>query len=135
MLSKFKNWFSKSEFDELETTKQIPKNIEVKFLLKVDNIDIGLLYCNEGEWTFKYANDFKQHTAVYNHIVGFPDIDKVYQSEALWPFFKVRIPGLKQPAIQEIIKSEKIDTANEAALLKRFGITTISNPYTLVAVA
>ena len=62
-----------------------------------------------------------------------PDLDKVYKKETLWPFFLVRIPGLKQPAIKEIIEKENIDSQNEAALLKRFGKHSISNPYELIS--
>ena len=69
---------------------------------------------------------------IYNRIIGFPDLDKTYKSELLWPFFQVRIPGLKQPAIQEILKNEKIDEFNEVQLLKRFGKKIIANPYELV---
>jgi HipA-like protein len=89
------------------------------------------LYCEKGEWYYKYADDFKSHSEEYNRIVGFPDLDKTYKSDSLWPFFQIRIPGLKQPAIQEILEKEKIDQANEVALLKRFGKKTISNPYEL----
>jgi HipA-like protein len=130
MLSKIKKWFSKDE-DELDMQVQLPKEEEAKFILKVDDILIGILYCQKGEWFFKYTDDFKKNTDKYNRITGFPDLDKTYHSENLWPFFQIRIPGLKQPAIQEILKKEKIDKANEVALLKRFGQKTITNPYEL----
>ena len=131
MLRKFMNWFSKSE-DDIELQVQLPADEDARFLLKVDNIHIGTLYCEKGEWYFKYADEFKNYSDEYNRIVGFPDLDKTYKSDALWPFFQIRIPGLKQPAVQEIIKKEKIDQENEVALLKRFGEKTISNPYELV---
>ncbi|MCB9055535.1 MAG: HipA N-terminal domain-containing protein [Chitinophagales bacterium] len=130
MLRKIKNWFSKNE--ELEMQVQIPKDEEAKFILMVDNIRIGELYCQKGEWYFKYTDDFKNHSNEYNRITGFSDINKTYKSETLWPFFQIRIPGLKQPAIQEILTNEKIDKENEIALLKRFGKKTISNPYELI---
>jgi hypothetical protein len=60
-------------------------------------------------------------------------LTKVYRKDSLWPFFLVRIPGLKQPAIKEIIEKENIDTENEVELLKRFGQKSISNPYELIA--
>lgn len=130
MLSKIKKWFSKSE-DNLEMQVQLPKDEEAKFILMVDDISIGTLHCQKGEWFFKYTDDFKKHTGGYNRITGFPDLNKTYQSDMLWPFFQVRIPGLKQPAIQEILEEEKIDKANEVALLKRFGRKTITDPYEL----
>jgi hypothetical protein len=58
-------------------------------------------------------------------------LTKEYTSPTLWPFFRVRIPGLKQPAVREIILKENLDIENEAALLKRFGERTISNRYIL----
>jgi HipA-like protein len=131
MLRKLINWFSKSE-DGVEMQVQLPKDEAAKFFLTVDKIRIGTLYFEKGEWYFKYADDFKHHSDEYNRIVGFPDLDKTYKSDSLWPFFQIRIPGLKQPAIQEIIEKEKIDQENEVALLKRFGEKTISNPYQLV---
>jgi HipA-like protein len=131
MLRKFINWFSKSE-DDFEMQVQLPKDEEAKFILMVDNIRIGILYCEKGEWYFKYTDDFKTHSDEYNRITGFPDLNKTYKSDTLWPFFQIRIPGLKQPAIQEILEKEKIDKENEVALLKRFGKKTITNPYELV---
>lgn len=129
MVRKFLSWFNKSDIEDIEVS--IPKNEEAKFILKVDKIRMGVLSCKNGEWYFKYCNEFKKYSEEYNRIVGFPDLDKVYKSEILWPFFQIRIPGLKQPSIQEIIKEEKIDQSNEAELLKRFGKKTITNPYEL----
>jgi len=131
MLRKFINWFSKGD-DDFGVQVQLPKDEAAKFILMVDGIRIGILYCEKGNWFFKYTDDFKNHSDEYNRIIGFPDLNKTYQSDTLWPFFQIRIPGLKQPAVQEILAKEKIDKANEVALLKRFGHKTISNPYELV---
>jgi HipA-like protein len=131
MLRKFINWFSKNE-EGFDMQVELPKEEEAKFILKVDDIRIGTLYCEKGDWFFKYTDDFKNRSEVYNRIVGFPDLDKTYKSDILWPFFQIRIPGLKQPAIKEILEKEKIDEANEVALLKRFGQKTITNPYELI---
>ncbi len=109
----------------------LPKNVQASFRLTVDNIEIGTLSCEGGEWLFVYADQFKEHLDEYKLIVGFPDIDKEYRSTTLWPFFRIRIPGLKQPAVQEILEEESIDKENEVALLSRFGQKTIANPYEL----
>lgn len=134
MINKIKNkinsWFSKSDEDK-ET--HLPLDENETFILKVDKIDIGLLHCEEGIWEFKYTEEFKKKGKDYNLITGFPDINKIYRETTLWPFFRIRIPGLKQPAVQEIIRNEKIDQENEVELLKRFGHKTISNPYELVS--
>ncbi len=131
MISKLINWLSKNE-DDFEMQLQLPENKDGKFVLMVDGMRIGTLHCEKREWFFKYTDEFKKHSDEYNHIVGFPDLNKIYKSESLWPFFQIRIPGLKKPAVQEIIAKEKIDQSNEVALLKRFGKKTISNPYELV---
>lgn len=128
MLRKFLYLFRK---DQDENVVRLPENKEAKFILIADNIKIGFLYCEKGEWFFKYSDEFKSQSDKYHRIVGFPDLNKIYNSEVLWPFFRIRIPGLKQPAIQEILKKENIDEENDIELLKRFGNKTISNPYEL----
>lgn len=130
MIRKIINWFSKGD-DESQWRVELPKGETAKFILKVDNIRVGVLYFENGSWFFKYSDEFKNHAHIYNRIIGFPDLHKTYTSETLWPFFRIRIPGLKQPAIQEIMSKEKIDKSNEVELLKRFGHKTISNSYEL----
>jgi HipA-like protein len=124
-----KKWFGKGDED---IATHLPKEEKATFILTVDDFKMGILHCENGIWEFKYTDEFKKRSKEYTLIVGFPDIDKTYRSETLWPFFRIRIPGLKQASVQEVIKKEQIDQENEAALLKRFGRKTISNPYELV---
>lgn len=127
MLEKIKAWFSKNDDD---LAMYLPKDENITFILKVDDLDIGILVGKNGEWEFEYTNEFK-HNGEYNRIIGFPDLNKKYTNTTLWPFFRIRIPGLKQPAIQEILERENIDKENEVELLQRFGYKTIANPYIL----
>lgn len=127
----FKKWFSKGD-DEGEVLFKTPEKEKGTFVLKVDDIELGILQHENAQWTFRYTEEFKKRANEYNRIVGFPDLNKIYRSEVLWPFFLIRIPGLKQPAIREIIKKENIDQENEVQLLKRFGRKTIANPYELL---
>lgn len=127
--NKIKSWFSKGDEDLIT---HLPLDENATFILKVDEIEIGTLHCEKGVWEFKYSDEFKKKNE-YNLITGFPDLNKVYRENTLWPFFRIRIPGLKQPAVQEIIKKENINQENEVALLKRFGQKTISNPYELLS--
>jgi len=94
---------------------------------------IGHLTVEEGKWVFRYAEDFRNQTK-YARLTGFSDLNKVYKADVLWPFFKIRIPGLKQPMIRDIIEAEQLDESNEAILLKRFGKWSMSNPYILESV-
>ena len=128
MLSVFKKLFSKNNE---HVVVELPESENATFELKVDDIIIGTLHCDHGVWEFKYTDAFKQHSDEYNKIIGFSDLNKTYRNAILWPFFQTRIPGLKQPAVQEILAREKISQTNEVELLKRFGKRTISNPYEL----
>ncbi len=130
MLHKILSIFSKGENDN----SHLPKNEKVTFLLLVEGVKMGTLRSENGCWVFNYTDEFKLNTANYTRLIGFPDLNKSYRNESLWPFFRTRIPGLKQPAVQEILENEKIDKHNEVALLKRFGQKTISNPYELIAI-
>jgi len=122
--------FTKSDND---TAVRLPKETSAKFTLKIDDLAIAYLSCTEGLWIFKYSEEFNNQEHTYRYISGFPDLEKTYTSTVLWPFFRIRIPGLGQPAIQEILEKENIDKTNEAALLWRFGYRTIANPYILIA--
>jgi HipA-like protein len=128
MLKSFKRLLSKSD-DIYEAN--LPKTEDATFNLMVGNLTIATLHCENSIWEFKYTEEFKKQSESYTTIDGFPNIDKVYKSYSLWPFFQTRIPGLKQPAVIEILEKENIDKNNEFELLKRFGKKTISNPYEL----
>lgn len=127
MIEKVKNWFAKSDEDKV---KPLPQEESHKFALLHHDMVIGYLEVDKGMWKFYYSEEFKSDTEL-SYITGFPNLHKVYYSEALWPFFKIRIPGLKQPRVQKTIKKENIAEDNEIALLKRFGKRSISNPYLL----
>lgn len=128
MIEKILKWFRK---EENEDKLHLPKIDKENFELKLDEIEIGFLECRDGYWYFFYSDSFKKLTDFYP-IPGFPDLNKVYKSKSLWPFFQIRIPGLGQPAVKEILDKEQIDKKSELALLKRFGFKSIANPYTLV---
>jgi HipA-like protein len=131
MIKKILNWFKKSESEEI---KPLTTNDSQKFELVYKDLIIGYLVVFEEKWKFYYSEEFKSNSE-FNYISGFPDLNKVYTNDSLWPFFKIRIPGLKQPSIKATIKKENIAENDEIALLKRFGKKTISNPYLLIPVS
>ncbi len=132
--NKIKKWVYKDQ-DIPFTPSSQPKFEKVgdvkRFYLHLEDMIIGELSFVDNRWSFKYSDEFKLDTNELNLIVGFPDLDKVYYSQELWPFFKIRIPGLKQPIVKEIIKRENIEINNHVKLLERFGKKSISNPYEL----
>ncbi len=111
-----------------------PTDVHAEFILKYEDIPVGYLVLDQGMWKFSYSDEFKEQDKL-RPLVQFPDENKVYENEDLWPFFTIRIPGLNQPTIQKILETENIDRSNEVELLKRFGKNTISNPYKLIGAA
>ncbi|MBP2614908.1 HipA N-terminal domain-containing protein [Chryseobacterium jejuense] len=103
------------------------------FNLFLKDLKVGVLsYSKESSiWHFEYSEEFKNNSNDYNLIIGFPDINKKYESDKLWPFFNIRIPGLKQPKVKEILIKENISPDDNVQLLERFGKRSISNPFEL----
>lgn len=129
MIDKLPKYFKKHSegHEDLET----PQDVQAKFILSYENLEIGTLEIVDGLWKFYYADEFKNQEKI-RPIAQFPDKNKIYTANELWPFFSIRIPGLNQPKVKDIIKKENIDQTNEVELLKRFGKKSISNPYDLV---
>jgi len=120
----------KTDYKDTPLTHQVSIHDEV-FLLKFEKLLIGELRFQGNRWEFKYSDEFKEVQDKYNYIAGFSNLNKIYYTEELWPFFQSRIPGLKQPAVKEILEIEHIDSSNKFELLKRFGKESINNPYEL----
>jgi HipA-like protein len=110
---------------------QVTSTQKAAFSLSFKNVNIGTLWVEDGIWYFEYTDEYK-NDATRSALIDFPNKHRRYQRNELWPFFVHRIPGLKQPAIQEILKLEEIDPHDEVSLLKRFGQHNISNPYILL---
>jgi HipA-like protein len=109
-----------------------PAAAEVYFELRYGNVVVGYLHHKDGKWTFKYSDAFKRSQAL-RPIVDFPDVNKDYQEESLWPFFASRIPSLENPHVKQRLATEKVSEKDEAGLLRLFGYRTITNPLELVA--
>ena len=93
---------------------------------------IGVLSAADDEWTFRYTDEFRK-SGELRPIVEFPDVDKTYKSDELWPFFVMRLPSVKQPSVRNILESEAIDDSDEVELLRRFGQRAICSPFELIA--
>ena len=83
-----------------------------------------------GTWELRYADAFKAQSRLLP-IVCFPNVDKVYRSAKLWPFFSVRIPSIARPEIQRIVREEHLDYDDVAAMLRRFGRKSVADPFEL----
>lgn len=81
-------------------------------------------------WELRYTNAFKAQSRLLQ-IVCFPDVDKVYRSAKLWPFFAVRIPSIARPEVQRTVREEHLDHDEVAAMLRRFGRKSVADPFEL----
>ena len=85
--------------------KDNPANSQGFFRLLYGTQLIGELAYSNGKWSFEYSSDFKSNRFA-QPIIDFPDKEKKYTNEELWPFFATRIPSLNQPyQIKKIEKS------------------------------
>ncbi len=108
---------------------KVKESKEATFQLNLDDMVVGILSFKDGNWMFKYSNEYKEHGL--SPISGFPSIGKVYRSEDLWPFFSSRIPSLARQNIQDKIKKKGINENDYLELLRFFGKRTITNPFEL----
>src|SRR6266508_5980634 len=115
----------------LSSQIKAPSATEAEFLLQYKDLPVGTLRLHQGVWVFTYSDEFR-HQDELRPIVEFPDVYKAYTSEALWPFFQMRIPSRKQSSVERVIQDERIQYDDEVKLLSRFGRLTIANPYELV---
>lgn len=139
MLQRLKKLFFGSQgLENLET----PADKYFAFVVMYKEIHIGTLELGNGAWKFSYSDFYKQTYRkkqagqwtedLVQPLFDFPDVDRVYVSPVLWPFFAGRIPGLKQPAVEEILTREHIDRNDPVALLTRFGRKNIASPFELM---
>ena len=108
-----------------------PAGSKGAFHLKFGKQIIGILSYENNQWTFKYSDEFRKNRVI-NLIIDFPDPDKVYTNEQLWPFFATRIPSLNQSFQFKKIDKANIKQDDSVGLLRLFGNETITNPYRLL---
>ena len=131
MLKKIFSWaFQNEETESLESTP----NTSAKFELILKNQVVGYLSAENGNWIFRYSDWYTDQTK-YLPIIDFPQKEEQYVSPELWPFFVSRIPGLKQPSIQQILAKDKVDQHDTVSLLKKFGRQSIQSPMILEALS
>lgn len=117
--------------DGMEFTDN-PAGSKGAFQLKYGKQVIGVLSYENNQWTFKYSDEFRKNRVI-NLIIDFPDPDKVYTNEQLWPFFASRIPSLNQSFQFKKIDKANIKQDDSVGLLRLFGNETITNPFRLLA--
>jgi len=103
------------------------------FAVTLGNLEVGHLRREGNEWVFSYTDAFRQQSEV-KPIADFPNpAVQEYRASELWPFFVLRIPSLKQPAVQRFLNAHSLREVDEVTLLREFGRRAIANPFELVA--
>lgn len=95
------------------------------YKLMLDNMLVGVLYKEDGNWVFEYSEAFKKQKK-YRPIVNFSNKEKKYVSKELFPFFRTRIPGKGQ------LKLRKEENCDVETLLKKYGEHSATNPFALL---
>ena len=78
-------------------------------------------------WTFAYSDEYKRRDDL-RPIEGFDDIERVYRSSVLFPFFAVRIPDIDRKDVRMRLASERVVDPEPADLLRIFGQRVVSSP-------
>lgn len=107
-------------------------NQTAHFQLNLENQPVAYLNFENDHWSFKYSENFKETSGI-KPLANFPDINKEYKSETLWPFFVARIPSLSRKRVKQAAEEKGIKDNDMISLLTQFGRKTITNPFELIS--
>ncbi|CAN5498392.1 hypothetical protein BH09ACT8_BH09ACT8_65250 [soil metagenome] len=65
---------------------------------------VGVLDHRAGRFRFQYLDGIGHSIEGFRPFVGFPDLNRVYESERLWPFFDLRVMDRKRPDYQQYVR-------------------------------
>lgn len=91
-----------------------------------EHVTVGYLTLEaDGRWTFAYEEEYRRRSDL-RPIEGFDDLDRVYRSKALFPFFAVRIPDPHRADVRKRLEDIKDPDATD--LLRKFGRRSAASP-------
>lgn len=85
---------------------------------------IGRLSWEQGEYVFRYEPSYGG-----TPISAFPNIEQVYRSKNLWPFFATRIPPLDREDMRKEINERKLGEDQTIEILGSVAKISAANPY------
>jgi len=91
------------------------------------SVTVGRLSFEGKVWTFTYDDEYKRRTDL-RPIEGFDDLDRVYQSSELFPFFAVRIPDVDRDDVKQTLEQYQLRNPDPVDLLRLFGRRVVSSP-------
>jgi HipA-like protein len=83
----------------------------------------------QGNYFFEYLPEFKKLNLA--SLPGFPDLDRAYESQELFPFFQERIPDTRRPEIREWIRQQGLSEEDKLSLLGALGRNAVTDSYEL----
>jgi hypothetical protein len=65
---------------------------------------VGVLDHWAGEYRFQYLDGVGDSVEGFRPFIGFPDLNHVYESDRLWPFFDLRVMDRKRPDYPQYVR-------------------------------
>src|SRR5215831_19431675 len=98
--------------DTLKALRLRPTQRTARFVLLYKSptgktVTVGHLEFDSLAWTFRYDEEYKARPDL-RPIEGFDDLQKVYQSSILFPFFAVRIPDEHRTDVKKRLAEERM---------------------------
>jgi HipA-like protein len=92
---------------------------------------VGVLVVAPEAFEFSYSEEFRE--SKLPTIPSFPDREKIYRSDTLFPFFQVRIPPISRRDVARVLKERSIGDDDIYEQLKVLGERTAASPYRCLA--
>jgi HipA-like protein len=91
------------------------------------SVHVGTLVVAPTQFEFSYSIEFRN--SGLPPIPTFPDLEKKYESEVLFPFFQMRLPPVGRTDVASVLKSNKVAPDDTFGMLKLLGSRTVASPY------
>jgi HipA-like protein len=88
---------------------------------------IAELSLQQGRYLFRYLESFKRKGLT--PFPGLPEVDEVYESAELFPYFEERIPDNRVPAIRNWISRKGLPADDKLTLLTVLGRMVATDSY------
>lgn len=121
-----------SLLDTLRAMRSRPSQRAARFVLRylpaaAPDVTVGHLEFDGRMWTFRYDDEYKRRRDL-RPIEGFDNVEKVYRSSVLFPFFAVRIPDVDREDVRRKLEEDCVRDPEPADLLRIFGRRVVSSP-------
>ncbi|KZS63506.1 hypothetical protein [Mycobacterium ostraviense] len=87
-------------------TKQVVRRFAIAWRNRPRGITapVGVLDQRAGGYRFRYLAEVDETVEGFRPFIGFPDLDRVYESARLWPFFDLRVMDRKRPDFPQYVR-------------------------------